>query len=701
MDAPKTATVSWTTQFRLTSAANPPAGGSVSPSGENWYNAGSTATLTATPNGEYIFYWSGDLSGTTNPQDLTISGPKSVTANFVLIPVADFSASPRSTIAPPLDVQFTDESAGNITSWEWDFKNDGTVDSTLQTPDPCTYASAGRYTVKLTVRGPGGEDSETKTEYIRVCEDANAIYVKTNGNDTLDGRTLANAVKTLQKAIDRAIENGGTDWSVRVSAGTYNIAGDWNVDFKGYAIHMACPSGTWTIDGLNAAGNRGFVFQTDEGAHSVVDNCTIQRCIAPAGDDGGAVYCTGASPTIINCRIGSATYGNKGDNAGGIYCYGGSNLTITNCTVQRNAATAGNGGGIYCDTSSPRISGCTIGGAGVQNTATGNNGGGIYCYHSNPRITDCTIEANEADVGAGIYCDGSSPLIATCTIKDNLASGTAGTGGGIYLVTSSNATITNCTIYGNSAGYYGGGIYSETSTPTISGCGIGADGANSAGDTGGGICLYSSSPVITNCTIKNNTAVKMGGGIECWNYSDAAITNCLIASNSTTAATSGDGNGGGVDIYDASPTLSNCTIADNTATNNGGGMNAFISAPVLNNTIVWGNIADSDASTAGLGNQIYADKSDLKACTVTLNYSDYANGTGDIEGTGTVTANNCINSDPLFVGGGDYHLDSITPSPCIDAGSNALVLSGVTTDIEGLPRIAGTVVDMGAYEYQP
>jgi parallel beta-helix repeat protein len=435
----------------------------------------------------------------------------------------------------------------------------------------------------------------------------------------------------------------------------------------------------------------------------VVDNLTIQRCMALSAEDGGGIYCTGASPTIINSSIGGATYGNQGDNAGGIYCGAGSNLTITDCTIRRNASVAGDGGGIYCDASSPRITNCIIGIAGQQNTATGNSGGGIYCCNnSNPRITNCTIEANSADGGGGIYCDSSSPLISGCTIKDNLASGTSATGGGIYLVTSSNATITNCTISGNSAGYYGGGIYSESSTPTISGCGIGVAGANTAGDAGGGICLYGSSAVITNCTIMNNTAVKIGGGIECWNPSNAAITNCLIASNSATSTASGDGNGGGVDIYDASPTLSNCTIADNTATNNGGGINAFISAPALNNTIVWGNIADSDASTAGSGNQIYADKSDLKACTVTLNYSDYANGANDVAGDGTVTAtNHCITSDPAFVGGGDYHLDSTTPSPCIDAGSDALVPSGVTTDIEGLPRIAGTVVDMGAYEYQP
>ena len=41
---------------------------------------------------------------------------------------ADFEASPAYGIAP-LTVNFTDKSTGNPTSWEWDFNNDGIVDS--------------------------------------------------------------------------------------------------------------------------------------------------------------------------------------------------------------------------------------------------------------------------------------------------------------------------------------------------------------------------------------------------------------------------------------------------------------------------------------------------------------------------------------------------------------------------------------------
>ena len=98
----------------------------------------------------------------------------------VLIPLqAEFSASPLSGTAP-LIVQFTDESTGDFSYWEWDFDNDGTVDSTEHNPT-YTYISPGVYTVSLTV-GNGTLSTETKTEYVTVLTppqagfNANPVY---------------------------------------------------------------------------------------------------------------------------------------------------------------------------------------------------------------------------------------------------------------------------------------------------------------------------------------------------------------------------------------------------------------------------------------------------------------------------------------------------------------------------------------------
>jgi len=80
------------------------------------------------------------------------------------VPAADFTAWPTTGVAP-LTVVFTNTSTCNYTTSLWDF-GDGTT-STLGSPTH-TYTATGVYTVALTVSGPGGSDTETKPEYIKV-----------------------------------------------------------------------------------------------------------------------------------------------------------------------------------------------------------------------------------------------------------------------------------------------------------------------------------------------------------------------------------------------------------------------------------------------------------------------------------------------------------------------------------------------------
>jgi len=87
-------------------------------------------------------------------------------------PLADFSAGPVTGLGP-LDVTFTDNShsgssTATIETWEWDFDNNGSIDSTDQNPTH-TYDTAGLYDVSLTVTtDDDDEDTQTKIEYIAV-----------------------------------------------------------------------------------------------------------------------------------------------------------------------------------------------------------------------------------------------------------------------------------------------------------------------------------------------------------------------------------------------------------------------------------------------------------------------------------------------------------------------------------------------------
>ena len=50
----------------------------------SWYDSGTVVDVNATVNEGYSWGgWSGDLSGTTRPTSITMSGPRSVTANFI------------------------------------------------------------------------------------------------------------------------------------------------------------------------------------------------------------------------------------------------------------------------------------------------------------------------------------------------------------------------------------------------------------------------------------------------------------------------------------------------------------------------------------------------------------------------------------------------------------------------------------------
>ena len=85
---------------------------------------------------------------------------------------AGFSASPLQGIAGFTQFNFTDTTTGDVKpyTYQWDFDNNGVVDSTTANPTHI-YANAGTYTVSLTVTGSStGSPTNvtTKTAYIKI-----------------------------------------------------------------------------------------------------------------------------------------------------------------------------------------------------------------------------------------------------------------------------------------------------------------------------------------------------------------------------------------------------------------------------------------------------------------------------------------------------------------------------------------------------
>jgi len=317
------------------------------------------------------------------------------------------------------------------------------------------------------------------------------------------------------------------------------------------------------------------------------------------------------------------------------------------------------------------LEGFTINGGNATGVGEAGYGGGMYNKDSSPSVTNCIFRGNKAVYGGGMLNSGSSPIMTNCTFSGNSAS----TDGGGMLNNGSSPIMTNCTFSGNTAVNDGGGMRNYSSSPTVTNCTF----SNNKADAGGAIINeYYSHLTAINCTFTNNKAIGNGGGILNRDHGYQTVTNCIFTNNSAIW-------GGGIyNLTNSNATVTNCTFTGNSASTTGGGMmNNVSSTSAVTNCIFWANTP----------NQIFNYDGHSPA---TVTYSDVKGGFG---GTGN------INADPLFVDaiGGNLRLSS--GSPCIDKGSNAAVPSGITTDLDGNPRVSdgdsnGTViVDMGAYEY--
>ncbi|SOE21065.1 hypothetical protein SAMN06298216_1537 [Spirosomataceae bacterium TFI 002] len=285
-------------------------------------------------------------------------------------------------------------------------------------------------------------------------------------------------------------------------------------------------------------------------------------------------------------------------------------------------------------------------------------GGGMSNVSSSPTINNVTFTANSADYGGGMLNNSSSPIVNNVTFTANSAN--FGFGGGMHNQNYSSPTLKNVTFSANSANLGGGGgMYNSLSSPTVN-----------------------------NVIFSANSSTGDGGGM--FNISSSlTLSNVIFASN-----TSNSGDGGGMYNRDSpSTTLTNVTFKGNIATN-GGGMYNYNSSPIITNSIFWDNMKGTSTTVAG------ADIENLSS-TPTVTYTSLQGYTG---GTG------CITGDPLFVNATDADgadnvwmtaddgLRLVMGSLAINAGNNAAIPSGITTDITGAVRIQDVTVDMGAYE---
>ncbi len=224
---------------------------------------------------------------------------------------------------------------------------------------------------------------------------------------------------------------------------------------------------------------------------------------------------SGVMATLSGLTITGGSASNLG--GGGVINFGA--VALSNSTISGNTDT--NFGGGLDNYGTAYLTGCTISG-----NSAGSLGGGLENFNANGvanlTLSDCTISGNTAGSGGGGIYNGGGDSHASgveltlmgCTIADNTSWNGAG------LLNIDTASLTDCTISGNSAqGYAGGGLANDNGTATL-----------------------------TSCTLSGNTIRYIGngsgGGAGMYNYSGpdrmatATLTDTIVAGNSLSGSAS-------------------------------------------------------------------------------------------------------------------------------------------------------------------
>jgi photosystem II stability/assembly factor-like uncharacterized protein len=555
-----------------------------------------------------------------------------------------------------------------------------------------TWSTPGRYPVILTASNLGGVASVT-TE-VWVVEEGFVTYAATNGAHVYPFTNWVDAATNVADAVVACPEGGTT----LIGAGEYRLQGALELK-KWITVAGAAAREQVRLDGGDA--NRVMtIYHSNAVVHTlslvngwdyyagglemfagtasnlVISQCSGTNMYGGVSMGGNAVLrdsliVSNSSTTVaglraaaharvINCAV---LFNDSVGDAGGMQLE--NNARAEQCDIRGNIVHIGSGGGLLFEEGG-FATGCTI----CSNAASA--GAGAF-FGKGGVLSNSTVELSWAFFyGAGLWFDGDG-LAVDCRVVNNLADGFDKRGGGAIM--NQGGELRNSVICSNratrTAGVYlqGGG--------TVANCDIYANEArtftwSTMTQTGhiGGVEILADGLVVDS-RIHDNVADGVVGGA--WLEAGGELRNCLVTGNEA-----GDLAGGVAILYLSQKPddgiLRNCTVTDNSAGNEGGGVFLAGAGQVIN-SIVYGNTAAADAEYA-------RDEGG------TMKYS--CTTPDDPAFTATVT------NDPQFAGAGDYRLQ--VGSPCINTGTNEPWMSGAT-DLDGVQRIIGAVVDMGAYEY--
>jgi len=203
-------------------------------------------------------------------------------------PVADFTGTPL-TACTGKDVTFTSTSTGAITTYSWNFGSGATpATSTSAGPVTVQYSTTGSKTVTLTVTGPSGSNTMTKTAYITAVSGVGTVGAITGPATVCSGQT-------------------GRTYSIGSVSGATTYA--WTVP-SGFTITSGQGTSSIQVTPGSANGNisvtagNGTCTSVSPNLAVVISTGVAQPVISPSG---AVQYCTGdvlqltAAQPAISC----------------------------------------------------------------------------------------------------------------------------------------------------------------------------------------------------------------------------------------------------------------------------------------------------------------------------------------------------------------------------------------------------------------
>src|ERR1022692_4457124 len=216
-NSPTTYTASFNTQYLLTTAVSPAGAGTVTPnptSPDGYYNSGTSVGLTAAPSSQFL-NWSGDLSGSANPQSIVMNAPHSVNANFgsgVTVIILPFSPSLNAGQCVQIPVSVTG-TTNMVVNWSIN-PNVGTISTTGQYCAPASVNSSQTVTVTATSAADPTKSDKTTITLIPVSVSVSPLKV-----------TLTAGLTQQFSAAIAGSSNTAVNWSINPSVGTISTTG--------------------------------------------------------------------------------------------------------------------------------------------------------------------------------------------------------------------------------------------------------------------------------------------------------------------------------------------------------------------------------------------------------------------------------------------------------------------------------------------